>query len=60
MHICTYLVNVESVAIILTEDVSGFKSTVWVISYACFSREKKLGNRVKSQDYLVFRPTVNF
>ena len=37
--------NVESVAIILTEDGNGFKSTVRVTSFTCFYPEKGSKNR---------------
>ena len=42
IYIYIYIYNVESVAIILTEDVNGFKSTVRVTSFTCFDREKGL------------------
>ena len=42
------------------EDVNGFKSTGPVSSFFCFDGEKGSRKRVKSQDYLVFCPTVNF
>ena len=55
LNLCYY----ESVAIILAEDVHGFKSTVRSTLFTCFAREKGLENWRKSQDCLISCPIVN-